>query len=225
MKDKLSCEIIQDLLPSYIDRLTSDYTRDCINDHLNECSKCQKLYNQMTFEIENKNIKERKLNHFKSFLTKVKKKNIFYGFILAIITSILLWRGYDYITLEPIVNVPSEDITINEVYQLSDGRIHIKISKENGLVLKWEILELDNEPFIIIQGYIPIIKQENSNDNKGNWVKSSYISAFVVNNEDMKSEITKIYFQGSNKEDLILIWEKGMAIPNATEEIEKFYEK
>ena len=32
MSDKLRCEIVQDLLPSYVDGLTSDETNEAIND-------------------------------------------------------------------------------------------------------------------------------------------------------------------------------------------------
>lgn len=34
MSDKLRCEIVQDLLPSYVDGLTSDETNEAVKDHL-----------------------------------------------------------------------------------------------------------------------------------------------------------------------------------------------
>lgn len=45
---KLDCEIVRDLLPSYIDRLTSDKTTEAVNAHLNECEACRAAYREMT---------------------------------------------------------------------------------------------------------------------------------------------------------------------------------
>ena len=40
MSDKLRCEIVQDLLPSYVDGLTSDETNEAVKDHLADCEMC-----------------------------------------------------------------------------------------------------------------------------------------------------------------------------------------
>ncbi len=48
MKTKLNCEIVKDLLPSYIDRLTSDVTGDAVKSHLAECADCRGVYLEMT---------------------------------------------------------------------------------------------------------------------------------------------------------------------------------
>ena len=39
---KIPCEMIQDLLPSYIDELTSDITNREIEAHMKECERCKK---------------------------------------------------------------------------------------------------------------------------------------------------------------------------------------
>ena len=44
MSDKLRCEIVQDLLPSYVDGLTSDETNEAIKDHLADCVSCRDMY-------------------------------------------------------------------------------------------------------------------------------------------------------------------------------------
>ena len=47
MSDKLRCEIVQDLLPSYVDGLTSDETNEAIKDHLADCVSCRDMYERM----------------------------------------------------------------------------------------------------------------------------------------------------------------------------------
>ena len=44
---KIPCEVIQDLLPLYIDGLTSETTDKVIAEHLEECEACRNLYRQM----------------------------------------------------------------------------------------------------------------------------------------------------------------------------------
>ena len=48
MKTKLDCAIVKDLLPSYIDHLTSDVTGEAVKSHLSECEDCHKVYLDMT---------------------------------------------------------------------------------------------------------------------------------------------------------------------------------
>lgn len=48
MKNKLDCEIVKDLLPSYIDHLTSEKTTGEITEHLSECEACRAVYRDMT---------------------------------------------------------------------------------------------------------------------------------------------------------------------------------
>lgn len=39
MSDKISCKVIQDLLPSYIDGIVSEDSKKLIEDHLTECKE------------------------------------------------------------------------------------------------------------------------------------------------------------------------------------------
>ena len=41
---KIPCEIIQDLLPSYIDELTSDVTNREVEAHMEECEQCRNIF-------------------------------------------------------------------------------------------------------------------------------------------------------------------------------------
>ena len=43
----MKCEIVRDLLPSYIDGLTSSVTNEEIEKHLDECVMCRQYYREM----------------------------------------------------------------------------------------------------------------------------------------------------------------------------------
>ena len=45
--NKIPCEVIQDLLPSYIDRLTGPVTSRVVKEHVEGCEKCRKMLEHM----------------------------------------------------------------------------------------------------------------------------------------------------------------------------------
>lgn len=47
MNNELKCEIVQDLLPSYVDGLTSDVTNEAINRHVESCGDCRSILERM----------------------------------------------------------------------------------------------------------------------------------------------------------------------------------
>ena len=47
MNDKMDCRIIQDLMPSYIDGLTSEYTNQVIEEHIKDCEPCNQMLQRM----------------------------------------------------------------------------------------------------------------------------------------------------------------------------------
>ena len=51
MSEKMPCELIQDLLPSYHDKLTSDTTNRIVETHLDECSVCSEMLRDMDAPI------------------------------------------------------------------------------------------------------------------------------------------------------------------------------
>ena len=45
--NKIPCEVIQDLMPSYIDGLTSPVTSRVVEEHVEGCEKCRKVLEHM----------------------------------------------------------------------------------------------------------------------------------------------------------------------------------
>ena len=53
MKNDLTCEVVQDLLPSYVDHLTSDVTNTAIETHIRECTDCRRILSDMQIDPRN----------------------------------------------------------------------------------------------------------------------------------------------------------------------------
>ena len=45
--NKLPCEVVKDLLPSYVDELTSGTTNELVKEHLKDCEDCRNAYAAM----------------------------------------------------------------------------------------------------------------------------------------------------------------------------------
>lgn len=64
----MKCEIIRDLLPSYVDGLTSEESNREITAHVAECAPCKEILEQMQEKMQTKEEKEgRKINPFRKF--------------------------------------------------------------------------------------------------------------------------------------------------------------
>ena len=80
---KTNCNIIKDLLPSYMDAICSQESEQLIKEHLEECENCQKLYKNLQSETYIKNISSAKeVDVLKKIKRNVSQKNaVLYGII------------------------------------------------------------------------------------------------------------------------------------------------
>lgn len=74
MKEKRDCKIIQDLLPNYIEKLTNEETNKYVEEHLNECSECKQIFENMQKDLKFSNQKRdaREVKYIKKFNKKLK---------------------------------------------------------------------------------------------------------------------------------------------------------
>ncbi len=97
MSDKLRCEIVQDLLPSYVDGLTSDETNEAIKDHLADCVSCRDMYERMkadeTSAEENSEVMEKEKKEI-NFLKKIKQKHRLNLMLVVVILTVFFAAVY-----------------------------------------------------------------------------------------------------------------------------------
>lgn len=96
--EKNNCNVIKDLLPNYIDSLTSDDTNMLIENHLKECKDCKKYFDEMNSEIEKEKLKDEKIvKEIKKYKRKIGILKIFISLIFIIIlVSVLGNIGFKY---------------------------------------------------------------------------------------------------------------------------------
>lgn len=84
---KITCDIVRDLMPLYVDDVCSDDSRKLIEDHINHCSKCQNELAAMKDPIECPPLSE--VGDSKTPFFKIRKK-VRIKMIAAIISTAFL---------------------------------------------------------------------------------------------------------------------------------------
>ena len=89
MNKKLSCTVTKDLLPNYIEHLTSEDTNILMEEHFKECEDCSKVRNEMLYEIKTEKAPE--VKNLKKFMNKTKSMYLLKGILWGIaVISVLV---------------------------------------------------------------------------------------------------------------------------------------
>lgn len=89
---KMNCDIIKDLIPSYMDEICSEATRECVEEHLKSCDKCRQIvsfYGSHTLSGEK--TEQQSVEGLKKIKKLLNFRNRSYYFILAAIFFFLFW--------------------------------------------------------------------------------------------------------------------------------------
>lgn len=122
----MKCDIIKDLLPVYIDGLTSETSNTEIKEHLACCEDCNAFYNEMKgdFKAEIPVVTVKEID----FLKKIKRKNV---------KTALLWVGVTVVVLLALAKlfalgfaVKSDEIKMTHTFE--NGNLQIELNLSNG---------------------------------------------------------------------------------------------
>ena len=70
--DKINCEIIRDLIPSYVDEMCSHATKKCVEEHIKECEQCREMIEVCKEEEKQEHEREmRQIDGFKKIRRQI----------------------------------------------------------------------------------------------------------------------------------------------------------
>lgn len=130
MRNELDCEVVQDLLPNYIEGLTSEYTNEVMKSHLDNCESCEKIYKLLNEAENDKILVENNINEAKKLKWYLKKVKVISLFLGILISASLIYGGmviYEQLFTTVNYTVRSENIEITELYQVDDNIIYFTI--------------------------------------------------------------------------------------------------
>lgn len=142
MKESRDCNIVQDLLPNYIEELTKEETNQFVSEHLKECRECSNVLENMEkdLKLEKGKNTEKEVKYIKKFSQKLKKLKVIL-FIFLVLTLVFLCltarkmiiikdineKASKYINsdnfYEKIINNSGRTITVTEHYSKADKAV------------------------------------------------------------------------------------------------------
>lgn len=90
--NKMNCDIIKDLIPSYMDRICSEATRQCVEEHIAGCDRCRQLisfYGDHTLSGEK--LEQESVDGLKKIKRLLHFRKVSYYLILAAILLLVFW--------------------------------------------------------------------------------------------------------------------------------------
>lgn len=216
MKKNRKCNLIEDLLPLYVEGIVSEQTKEEIEQHLKECDKCLQIFEDMRkdstmFEIEQENTEE--INNSEKeikCIKKVKKKlilRIISSIFVSVIITLFVINIYD--TYRIIQDEDGKYI----IYNMNTGNIKKGIDgtniyasytiKTNNEIVRYDIIFTFDRNDICINARTIL----SGLDDEGlNNFKTTSENSIVVSN--IKIEKQKLYmnsnvYVGKNKKRII----------------------
>ncbi|WP_461809713.1 DUF4825 domain-containing protein [Faecalimonas sp.] len=144
MKNKLPCDVIEDLLPLYIEQLTSDCTKEMIEEHIETCEKCrEKLERMREPSICERNDEEEMEIDFLKKTKRGYRKKIGISMMLVLVLCILVFLGKTFIVGEKVspelivnhIDVKDNEITVQATSIVEDIKIkNIDFKEKDGIL-------------------------------------------------------------------------------------------
>lgn len=236
--NKLDCEIVQDLLPNYVEELTSDYTRQAVEEHLKICNVCYDMCMRMQGEFgeEQEIVEERKKTQPEKgitfFLRKVKTRAFRRGIILAALVAGILAGifGYNNYWQNFRVAVPPEAVSC-EAYLLEDGAVYMTLTvSDEYRVTGWEGYRDGDTYYIMAQVMYKPALNNILNDILYPDIPSDNQRNYVFTEQELTTEISRIVYreddyppyQMTHREKLLYDQTQTLPVLEETPEIQPY---
>jgi len=97
MDKKIDCEIVRDLLPSYVDGLTSGATNKAVEEHIADCTDCAEALRRMRAPEPAESQPTAEVDYLKKVHRRAKRVGLICGFGMMLVGMLLLSTRYFYV--------------------------------------------------------------------------------------------------------------------------------
>ncbi|MEG1993978.1 MAG: zf-HC2 domain-containing protein [Oscillospiraceae bacterium] len=222
----ISCKIIEDLLPLYVDGVCSEESKRLVEEHIRTCPTCKKEFQNMVSEIETQQVPQCVDDENKLFsrITKKynrsKKKMIALGAGvcgIAFIIAVIIYKSY-YIV--PSIEISADNFTLVDTKTLANDTVVIEFEVKEDYKNTDIRTEFSDGDYVI-----KALTPKAQVPREGGYVNSTYkiMSSLVSDGENLTFngiDVKGVYLgeSGSDK----VIWESGMGeIPYGGKEMDK----
>lgn len=129
--DKLTCDIIKDLLPLYVDGAASEASQRMVEDHIDSCEGCRRELNRLTESVAIP-ISKREAEREAEFLYKIKRKfqtGKIKTAVLSVLTMLLITVGFYCLTVLHTWIIPYDGSLVDMEYE--NGSLYAEFKGDN----------------------------------------------------------------------------------------------
>lgn len=204
--ERISCDVIGDLLPLYCDDVCSEDSRKIIDAHLPDCPNCSELLQKMKTEYRLSNAEEQNqedmVKNMASLWNQSMKKSFCKGVLITICACLILIGGHWALTRLVLIPVPLDRVEA-AVTNVSDEQVIISLNVTDGkkvLRISSEITE-DGKYYIILKR--GILAEDNGDGD----IWTAELSISKTSAVDSKDNISVREIYCGTEGDNFLIWQ------------------
>ncbi len=153
----IDCNIIRDLFPSYVDKLTSDESNAAIEEHINGCPECKEILADMQAAANHVKTQNMEIDFLKKNKRKAQKNIVVTATILIALFAIILVElvvhllplsGVTKSDLQDYSRYPVTEISaeqLRETADISDNKLVYRIVWDGDNLMQKAIVEVVRE--------------------------------------------------------------------------------
>lgn len=144
---KMHCDVIKDLIPSYVEGMCSEATKECVEGHAGECASCRRqieIYRDT--ELSDRKMEQKQIDGFKQFHSQLKSMKLFsIGLVLLLISLGVYAFCTNYIRLSKSIYFVLLPVCMIGLYLFTGKRESMKrAEKRDYVVLILSIVDIIN---------------------------------------------------------------------------------
>ena len=203
--EKITCDVIRDLLPLYCDGVCSQDSRELVREHLEDCRECRGLLQKMRQECvlpgEEEQAHETVVRDMAVSWKKGLRRSFLKGALIMLCACAVLVGGWVALTRLVMVQVPADRVEI-AVVSVTEETVEVSLKTNDGKKVSGSSYRVtaDGRYYIILER--GILAEENGGGE--NWEGTLTISREKKLESGEKVPVTEIYY-GTGK-DSVLIW-------------------
>ena len=224
---KIPCEIIRDLLPLYQDDICSEKSRNAIEEHIKECESCRTYLKKMEGEIPIETDKiegtDEEWKGFREFSEKVSRKLnrrivMLCGVVFLICMMLTVALYSDSFQSYHLSRIAAEDIKVEEVYQLKNGRLYVHVKSKRRITgPSYPQTDIDTDTNTVA-GKDPFARVMYITSKEVAYVIPFEDGQIITDNGTKASEFDYVGRSGEKK----ILWQENDEVKKAPARVEKF---
>ncbi len=207
------CKIVQDLLPSYIEKLTNDETNKYIEEHISTCENCKKVLEAMQndLDFDNKKVEKIEVKYLKKYRNKLR---IFEVILILIIVIFLGNIVRKMIILSNLSNNAKTYATSTNYHRMTYGYDYgdyhkLAYGNDGATFRRIDVYTLENKRMMLFTKYsdegneiIKILASKPENAEENTYISNKTYIEKGENKTVYLGQNTSAYFDFSNEVDM-----------------------